>query len=103
VTLADRRDALGLPQMRVDWNYGSDDIESVRRTLDVIAQEMQRTGVGELTYDSATLEEDLMRFGAYGGHHIGTTRMGNDPRSSVVNADCRVHGVENLYIAGSSV
>jgi choline dehydrogenase-like flavoprotein len=36
-------------------------------------------------------------------HHIGTTRMADDPREGVVDADCRVHGVSNLYVAGSSV
>jgi choline dehydrogenase-like flavoprotein len=36
-------------------------------------------------------------------HQMGTTRMGDDPRSSVVDARCRVHGMGNLYIAGSSV
>ena len=103
VTVTDKVDALGLPKLRVDWHYGSDDIESVRRTLDVVAAEIKRSGVGELTYDSETLEEDLMRFGAYGGHHIGTARMGNDPRTSVVDANCRVHSVNNLFVAGSSV
>jgi choline dehydrogenase-like flavoprotein len=103
VCLAGKRDALGMPQLRVNWRYNGADIESLRRTLDAIAQEVQRTGIGRLSYDPGTLEEDLMRFGAYGGHHIGTTRMGSDPRTSVVNADCRVHSVGNLYIAGSSV
>ena len=37
-----------------------------------------------------------------GWHHMGTTRMGDDPKQSVVNADCKVHGIDNLYIAGSS-
>jgi choline dehydrogenase-like flavoprotein len=103
VTLTDRRDALGMPQLRIDWNYGREDIDSVRRTLDLVAQEMQRTGVGELSYDADTLEEDLMRFGAYGGHHVGTARMGHDPRTSVVDANCRVHSVNNLFVAGSAV
>jgi choline dehydrogenase-like flavoprotein len=40
-------------------------------------------------------------YGSY--HHMGTTRMHEDPKQGVVNADCRVHGIENLYIAGSSV
>jgi choline dehydrogenase-like flavoprotein len=103
VTLAAKVDALGLPQLRVDWRYSPDDIESVRRTLDLMAQEFERGGVGRLDYDAGTLEEDLMRFGAYGGHHTGTARMGTDPRTSVVDADCRVHSVRNLFIAGSAV
>jgi choline dehydrogenase-like flavoprotein len=36
-------------------------------------------------------------------HHMGTTRMHADPRRGVVDADCRVHGITNLYVAGSSV
>ena len=103
VTLCDKRDALGQPQLRIDWRYGRDDIESVRRTLDLIAQEVERSGIGRLTYDGETLEEDLVRFGAYGGHHIGTARMGSDPRTSVVDANCRVHSVNNLFVAGSAV
>jgi choline dehydrogenase-like flavoprotein len=103
VMLIDRRDALGLPQLRIDWRYGPEDIESLRRTLDLVAAEVQRTGIGRLTYDSDTLEEDMLRFGAYGGHHIGTARMGADERTSVVDADCRVHSLNNLFVAGSAV
>ena len=44
-----------------------------------------------------------MRYGAYGCHHIGTARMGSDVRTSVVDSDCRVHSVRNLYVAGSAV
>jgi choline dehydrogenase-like flavoprotein len=103
VTLCEKTDALGMPQLRIDWRYSSSDIESVGRTLDLIAQELERSGAGRLEYSRETLEEDLMRFGAYGGHHIGTTRMGSDVRTSVVDSDCRVHSVRNLFVAGSSV
>jgi len=103
VALTDRLDALGMPQLRVDWRYSPADIESVRRMLDLMAAEFERSGVARLDYDRDTLEDDLMRFGAYGGHHTGTARMGNDPRSSVVDADCRVHSLRNLYVAGSAV
>ena len=103
VTLVGKTDALGMPQLRIDWRYSREDIESIRRTLDLMAQEFERSGAGRLEYDQETLEEDLMRFGAYGGHHIGTARMGTDRRKSVVDADCRVHSVNNLYVAGSAV
>jgi choline dehydrogenase-like flavoprotein len=103
VTLSDQIDVLGMPKIRVDWRYSPSDIESLRGTLDLIAQEFELSGVGRFEYQRETLEEDLTRFGAYGGHHIGTTRMGHDERTSVVNADCQVHSVNNLYIAGSAV
>ena len=103
VTLIDRTDVLGMRKLCVDWRYCSADIESLRGTLDLMAQEFESSGIGKFEYQSETLEEDLTRFGAYGGHHIGTARMGHDPRSSVVNLDCRVHSVDNLYVAGSAV
>jgi choline dehydrogenase-like flavoprotein len=103
VMLTDKRDALGMPQLRVDWHYSQTDIESIARSLDVFAQEFERSNTARLEYNRSTLEEDLMRFGAYGGHHIGTARMGRDERTSVVNADCQVHSVHNLFVAGSAV
>lgn len=103
VTLSDKVDALGMRKLRVDWRYSPADIDSMRRTLDVLAQEFARSGVAQFEYDAETLEQDLIRFGAYGGHHIGTARMGVDVRTSVVNADCQVHSVDNLFVAGSAV
>ena len=38
-----------------------------------------------------------------GKHHMGTTRMHADPKQGVVDPDCRIHGLANLYVAGSSV
>ena len=40
---------------------------------------------------------------AGGAHHMGTTRMHDDPRQGVVDRNSKVHGVDNLYVAGSSV
>jgi choline dehydrogenase-like flavoprotein len=40
---------------------------------------------------------------SWAAHHVGTTRMHSDPLRGVVDADCRVHGVANLHVAGSSV
>ena len=102
VTLTGKVDALGMPRLHIDWRYSPEDIASMDGTLQLIAQELERSGTGRLDYDRATLEEDLLRFGAYGGHHIGTARMGTDPRTSVVDADCRVHSVDNLFVAGSA-
>ncbi|WP_326533332.1 GMC family oxidoreductase [Pseudorhodoferax sp.] len=103
VTLTRALDPLGLPRIRVDWRYHADDIASVRRTLDAFAEEFQRDGRLVLQYDAERLEEDLTRFGAYGGHHIGTARMGTDERTSVVDGNCKVHGVHNLFVASSAV
>ena len=49
------------------------------------------------------MEAVVRRDGAYGGHHIGTVRMGDSAATGVVDANCRVFGVNNLYVAGSAV
>ena len=101
--LENARDALGMPRLRIDWRYTPRDIDGARRALALLAEDFARSGVATLEYDPDDVERELTRYGAYGGHHIGTARMGRDPRASVVDADCRVHGVENLYVAGSAV
>jgi choline dehydrogenase-like flavoprotein len=103
VTLTDERDSLGLPRLRVDWRYTRWDIETVEKGLQVLAEEFERTGTGRLEYDRAALEGDILRYGAYGGHHLGTTRMGASPADSVVDRDCRVHDVDNLFVASPAV
>lgn len=103
VSLIPATDALGMPRIKVDWRYHRADIDSVGRSLQQIGRAVAQAGLGDYSFDEARLEQDLVCFGAYGGHHIGTARMGNDVRSSVVDANCRVHGVENLWIASSAV
>jgi choline dehydrogenase-like flavoprotein len=102
VQLTDSRDELGMPRLRIDWRYDAADIASARSTLDLFAAEFARSGVGRFEYDRERLEEDLMRFGAFGGHHIGTARMGSDVRTSVIDANCQLHSVANLFVAGSA-
>jgi len=102
VTLGSGTDALGQPRLHVDWRYTPQDIESVANSLALLRAALQQSGTAQFDFDPATVEAEVTRYGAYGGHHIGTARMGTDPRSSVVNADCRVHCVDNLYIAGAA-
>ncbi|HEY4342352.1 MAG TPA: GMC family oxidoreductase [Steroidobacteraceae bacterium] len=103
IKLTSDQDALGLQKLLIDWRYTDADIATVREAIALFAAELQRSGVGTFEYDPAAIELEMARYGAYGGHHLGTTRMGNDPRTSVVDANGRVHGTENLYIAGGAV
>jgi choline dehydrogenase-like flavoprotein len=103
ITLDAEVDALGIPRLRVDWRYTALDVDTVTRGIALLAQDIGRSHIGTLAYDPSALEFEMTRYGAYGGHHIGTARMGADERTSVVDADCRVHGVDNLFIAGSAV
>ena len=103
VTLCEARDALGMPQLLVDWRHAPGDVHTVRVGLAALARDLRSSRVGRLEYDPDAVEAELLRYGAYGGHHIGTARMGTDPRRSVVDGDGRVHGTANLYVAGAAV
>jgi choline dehydrogenase-like flavoprotein len=102
VMLGPETDTFGVPRIRVDWRYDSRDVHTVRRALALLKSDLSTSGIGRFEYDPEAVEAEMTRYGAYGGHHIGTARMGSDPRSSVVDADCRVHTVQNLFVAGSA-
>ena len=64
---------------------------------------VEACGCGTIEYDEERLDQDAQASAVpVGGHHIGTARMSESPSSGVVNADGRVHYVENLYVTGSA-
>jgi choline dehydrogenase-like flavoprotein len=103
ITLSTETDCFGVPQPRIDWRYLPADIRSVQVTLAIFAQALAVGAHGELTFNPDHVEAEILRDGAYGGHHLGTTRMSPSPRTGVVDSDCRVHGVTNLFVASGAV
>jgi choline dehydrogenase-like flavoprotein len=103
VTLGREVDALGMRKIAVDWRYTQGDMRTVRLGMAALAQEIAQSGCGKLLFDREGVQLDAIRDGAYGGHHVGTARMSAAARDGVVNGDCRLHGVGNLYIASSAV
>ncbi|MEI6160725.1 MAG: GMC family oxidoreductase, partial [Roseococcus sp.] len=69
----------------------------------LLAADLGAWGRGWLDFEPAQLAQDMLRDGAYGGHHLGTARMGHSPTSSVVDAQARVHGIRNLSLAGAAI
>jgi choline dehydrogenase-like flavoprotein len=103
VTLGDQRDALGMPRVRVDWRINSDDQRGLSRLYEVMRRELARLGLGRLVEDPAVDAEGWPVSISSGMHHMGATRMHDDPRHGVVDANCRVHDLPNLYVTGGSV
>ncbi|HJZ47063.1 MAG TPA: GMC family oxidoreductase [Roseiflexaceae bacterium] len=103
VKLGSERDPLGLPRIELHWQLSPLDKHSVRRTLEIIGAELGRASLGRLQIaidqDDTTWTKDTRG----GWHHMGTTRMSDDPQRGVVDRNCQVHGISNLFIAGSSV
>jgi len=97
VRLGQSRDRLGMPRLLLDWRVGAAEARAAEHLLRALNQACRRQGLGALAPDHPA--------GPFGdaSHHMGTTRMSDTARHGVVNADCRVHNIANLYIAGSSV
>ena len=98
----DEVDAFGTRRVIVDWKVDEQDMADYRRSMELIGAEIGRLGMGMLwiPVDADGVLNDQLEGGC---HHMGTTRMHPSAEGGVVNADCRIHGVDNLYCAGSSV
>jgi choline dehydrogenase-like flavoprotein len=105
VKLTGEKDILGLNRIALNWQLTEFDKRSLRRSQELIGAEFGRLGVGRFKFDDWVLADDTSwPEDLHGGHHhMGTCRMSNDPKQGVVDRDCRVHGLDNLYVAGSAV
>ena len=92
VTLTDEVDALGLPVPRVTFFYSDNERAMIAHALGFMEESLARVGVRELWRQ----EDDTC-------HLNGTARMGDDPATSVVNADGRSWDVPNLWVCDGSV
>jgi choline dehydrogenase-like flavoprotein len=103
LVLSRERDALGCLRVALCWRTSPIDKRAARRAHEIFGEELRRAGAGDLQ-SSLEAEDKPWPTRLRGArHHMGTTRMHSDPRRGVVDADCRVHGIANLYVAGSSV
>jgi choline dehydrogenase-like flavoprotein len=105
ITLSQRRDRLGMNRVKVRWVLGPLVKRTLDRTCTLISQELRRAGIAEASLDppngDGEWHDGFSDEGTW--HHMGTTRMHDSPKLGVVDRNCRVHGIENLYISGSSV
>jgi choline dehydrogenase-like flavoprotein len=102
LTLSNQRDALGMPRLNLAMTITDDDFTRFRLTLAELGRQLLAGKTGMLRLSYSTRGEWLKAMD-WGNHHLGTTRMHDDPKQSVVDADSKVHGVGNLYVAGSSI
>ncbi|MES1244105.1 MAG: GMC family oxidoreductase [Acidobacteriota bacterium] len=101
ITLADSKDIFDQQQTRADWVLDSAAEEANFKTLaDLFKTAVTAKGGGPVTIGSWANIESRM---AFNGHHLGTTRMAATEQEGVVDGNLKVHSVDNLYVAGSSV
>jgi choline dehydrogenase-like flavoprotein len=105
VQLDHENDELGMPRAKLHWELTALEKRSLRTMHEIIGKEMGKAGIGRvrlLEYLHDEKDETWPPFTGGGWHHMGTTRMSDDPKKGVVDANCKVHGIDNLYTAGSS-
>ncbi len=102
VTLSRERDAFGLPRLAIDWAWREPDVAGVRRSHDLIASAVQRAGLGRVVLPDMAAGVPAV-LGSSTNHYLGTTRMSEDPAQGVVDVTGKVHWLENLYVASTSV
>lgn len=95
------RDALGQPRLALDWRLGERQYDTMNRVVALLARGLGMTGTGRVRWPMP--RERVINSLGPARHHIGTTRMHADRAHGVVDEHCRMHGVSNLHVAGSSV
>jgi choline dehydrogenase-like flavoprotein len=100
VTLADSLDPVfGQQQTRITWELGPRDEATYTKSTELFKTAVNALN-GDVYFPSWENVKDQL---IVNGHHIGTTRMSADPTQGVVDANLKVHSLDNLYVAGSSV
>jgi len=105
VVLSRDRDRHGVPRAELHWRLSDFDRRTVLASATMLAEELVRLNYGRVRLDPWVLGYEGFPHDdeTAGNHHMGGTRMSRDPDRGVVDANCRVHGLANLYVAGSSV
>lgn len=102
VVLAADRDELGLARPEVQWRLTDTDHRTMRRTVELVAEAIGAAGLGRVEVDPGGTPIEAWPI-EIGNHHMGTTRTSADPATGVVDADLRMHEVDNLFVCSSSV
>jgi|SRR5579863_1020042 len=106
ICLSDEKDWLGMPLPLVKVAFTELDIQTVISAYKTFFERFQKLNKGNISYKEEELRQNVMEeinnFSSR-AHHLGTTRMSDNPLNGVVDSDCKVHGMSNLYVAGSSV
>jgi choline dehydrogenase-like flavoprotein len=108
IRLGSETDRFGMRRVVLDWQLSAIDIHTIRTAAVRFGEAFAQSGAGRVRVEEWILSDDadLPSRGndeVGGNHHMCTTRMGTTPRDGVVDSDQRVFGIDNLYLAGSSV
>lgn len=101
--LLEARDALGMRKVSLHWELSSQDRATIRQIGLEVAKRFAESNLGLVKLNENIYDDSLPLTAGHHAHHMGTTRMGRDASTGVVDSECLVFGSGNLYVAGSSV
>ncbi len=106
ILLDNEKDALGVPRANLDWRLSPIEKKSIRLLQEIVGEQVGRSEIGRIRLKEWLRDEnnntDWTPTLGGGWHNMGTTRMSDNPKNGVVDANCKVYGLSNLYMAGSS-
>jgi hypothetical protein len=103
VSLASDRDSVGMPRLNINLRFSQADIDGILRCHQVWDDYLRTNGCGQLEYMSPNPGSAAWGMMSGGTHQLGTTRMTSKAEDGVVNEHLAVHGMDNLFVASSSV
>jgi hypothetical protein len=102
ITLQQERDRHGVPRVHIAWRLGDQDAQAALRAFHLLRDSLERSGAAQLLIDDERLAGEIARSIPL-GHHVGTARMAASANQGVVDGNCAVFGLPNLYVASSAV
>lgn len=99
--LSDERDGFGQRRLAFDWRWHPEDAAALARSQEIFARELAVSGLGR--FEIARHNGEPVVITPSINHFMGSTRMSARPEDGVVDPNCRVWGVDNLYVAATSV
>ena len=105
IKLSEEKDILGMPKAEINWKISDLSRKTLLKFYQLASEELSRLQIADVKIKPelfrSTDEWKQPCYSLY--HHIGSTRMSGDPKTGVVDPDCKVYSTRNLYVAGTSV
>jgi len=102
VSLGNEVDKLGMKKLNVNLVISSEEKRAIIRFHEIVNRFFESKNIAKIESEFPNLEEDWPGI-TDSSHHMGTTRMNEDQKFGYVDKDCKIHGLDNMYVVGSSV
>jgi choline dehydrogenase-like flavoprotein len=105
IKLNDQQDAMGMRRVSLQWHISSMTVRTIQETARLVSSEFKAAGIAEVKLEPWVdgPAANATKWMADVFHQAGGLRMSDSDQEGVVDRDCKVFGVSNLYVASSAV